>query len=236
MIWRVMTWNILGARDPDLGALAAVILERRPDVIAVQEIRHAQAVRLARRLGWRMHWVRKHFPYTPLIWWRAEGMAIVSPHPLDSVARATLTPDRSSWTYRRRVLIAATVRRESASLRIYDLHLSSESADRRIAQARTVVELIAAEHSAVPVAIAGDFNAKADLVEVLRELSAGGWTDAGGDDTNPSIAPMQRLDVILPPAGATVAEVDTPEGGQHWQELSDHLPVVVEFDLPDRAS
>ena len=80
-------------------------------------------------------------------------------------------------------------------------------------------------------AIAGDLNAKADIVEVFREFSVGGWTDAGGDDTNPSIAPMQRLDVVLPPPGAEVTLVDTPEGGQHWQELSDHLPVVVEFEL-----
>jgi endonuclease/exonuclease/phosphatase family metal-dependent hydrolase len=232
MMWRVMTWNVLGARDPDIGALAAVILERDPDAVAVQELRRSQAARLARRLGWRMQWVRKHFPYSPLVWWRAEGMAIISPHPLGSVVRATLTPELSSWTYRRRVLIAATVHRDGAALRIYDLHLSSESADRRIAQARTVVGLIAAEHPATPAVIAGDLNAKADLVEVLREFSVGGWVDAGGDDTNPSIAPMQRLDVILPPPGATVSDVVTPEGGQRWQELSDHLPVVIEFELP----
>jgi endonuclease/exonuclease/phosphatase family metal-dependent hydrolase len=46
--WRVMTWNLLGSHDPDLGGIAAVIREHEPDVVALQEVRRTQARGLAR--------------------------------------------------------------------------------------------------------------------------------------------------------------------------------------------
>ena len=47
--------------------------------------------------------------------------------------------------------------------------------------------------------------------------------------TNPSEAPDQRLDYVLVPTGSEVLLVDTPEGGDAWRAISDHLPVRVEF-------
>src|SRR6478609_6051968 len=88
--WRVMTWNVHGAAQPDLGRLADVMIEARPDAVAVQEIRRGQARRLATRLGWHHEWVFKHNGYWPL-WWRAEGLAILAPSPLDDVWRECLS-------------------------------------------------------------------------------------------------------------------------------------------------
>ena len=69
---------------------------------------------------------------------------------------------------------------------------------------------------------------------VLRELRAIGLVDHGGDFTNPSIAPMQRIDYVLLPESAIERRTFTPEGGEAWHRLSDHLPVLVEFTLPTK--
>lgn len=225
-----MTWNILGAHDPDLGAIAAVVREHEPDVLALQEVRRGQAKRLARRLGWQVVWARKHYPYSPLVWWRAEGLAIVSPWKLGGWLATSISPEVSTWTYRHRVLIAATVTRRDGSLRVFDTHLSGEDVDRRIAQARRVADRMRADpaHQCI---VAGDFNTTDGTeTEVLREFAAVGVVDHGGEHTNPSNAPYQRIDYVLLPQAARWIATHTPEGDDIWRRLSDHLPVLVEFE------
>ena len=51
MTWRVLTWNILGAKHPPLDRVVAHIRHCEPDVVALQEVRRGQARRLARILG-----------------------------------------------------------------------------------------------------------------------------------------------------------------------------------------
>ncbi len=229
--WRVMTWNVLGAHDPDLAELAAVIREHEPDVVAFQEIRRGQAKRLARRFGWSHVWARKHYPYTPLLWWRAEGLAIMSMWQLSGRLRTTITPEASTWTYRHRVLLAATVTRRDGSLRVFDTHLSGEDADRRLAQARRVADRIRADTATLRV-LAGDFNTiENSETEVLREFRVVGLADHGGDHTNPSNEPSQRIDYVLLPESARWTATHTPEGDDIWRRLSDHLPVLVEFEV-----
>ncbi len=229
--WRVMTWNLLGSHNPNLGDIAAVVREHEPDVLAAQEVRRRQARRLARRLGWRHVWTRKHYPYTPLVWWRAEGLAILSPWNVSDRLRTTISPGVSTWTYRHRVLLAATVTRRDGSLRVFDTHLSGEDIDRRIAQARRVADRVRADPAAQCV-LAGDFNTTDDTeTEILREFRAVGLVDHGGDVTNPSIAPYQRIDYVLIPASARWLATHTPVGGDTWNKLSDHVPLLVEFEL-----
>jgi endonuclease/exonuclease/phosphatase family metal-dependent hydrolase len=225
--WRVMTWNILGARHPNLDVIAEVIAGYRPDVVALQEVQRHQAAGLARRLVWRTMWTRKHYPYSPLVWWRAEGLAMLTPHMVSEMISASISPGVSTWIYLHRVAMAATVTRDSDILRIANTHLASHDADERIAQAHRVASLVGTRRPAV---VAGDFNA-VDEVEVIREFGSVGVVDTGGDYSNPSIAPNQRLDYVLIPESATVSDRLTPEGGERWHELSDHLPVLVEFSL-----
>jgi endonuclease/exonuclease/phosphatase family metal-dependent hydrolase len=66
---------------------------------------------------------------------------------------------------------------------------------------------------------------------VIREFRALGLVDPGGDFSNPAIAPKQRIDYVLMPESASVNAQRTPEGGETWSELSDHLPVFVEFTV-----
>ena len=54
--WRVLTWNILGARRPNLDVITKVIVAYEPDVVALQEVQRRQTHGLARRLGWKVVW------------------------------------------------------------------------------------------------------------------------------------------------------------------------------------
>ena len=100
-----MTWNVHGAARPDLGRLAEVLTEARPDVVAVQEIRRGTGA-AARQRGsvGTTSGSFKHNGYWPL-WWRAEGLAILSPSPLDDVWRECLSHRVSRRSHRRRVAI-----------------------------------------------------------------------------------------------------------------------------------
>ncbi|MCE9623192.1 MAG: endonuclease/exonuclease/phosphatase family protein [Actinomycetia bacterium] len=229
MTWRVLTWNILGAKSPEIDVVAAHLRISKPDVVALQEARQAQAKALAAALGWRMVWRRKHFPLTPLVWWRAEGLALLAPTALDDPRRYVLSRGFSTWTYRHRIMLAATVVRGGKRLRVCNVHLSSSHADERIEQARLAATFIRSEPSALRV-VCGDMNAANEL-EVIREFHAVGVRDTGGDFTSHSRAPSQRLDYVLVPEDAKVSAIDTPEGGDEWAALSDHLPVLVEFTV-----
>jgi endonuclease/exonuclease/phosphatase family metal-dependent hydrolase len=227
--WRILTWNLRGSHGPDLGLIADVIRERAPDVLALQEVRRGQAAALARLLGWQRTWARKHHPYTPLSWWTTEGLAIMSPYPLRDVVRRTISPGVSTWTFRHRIVVAATVVRPGGSLRLYDTHLAAHhQPDERIAQAGRVASLVADEAPALAV-VAGDLNAPGE-VEVIREFHSVGLRDPGGGPTNPAIMPRQRLDYVLVPEPAKVTSQWESPGGESWWELSDHVPVVVEFE------
>jgi endonuclease/exonuclease/phosphatase family metal-dependent hydrolase len=228
--WRVLTWNVRGSEHPNLELLAEVIEGYGPHVVALQEVQRRQARKLARRLGWQRRWTRKHYPYSPLVWWRAEGIAVLSPHPMTHVVHTTISPGVSTWVYRHRVLLAVTVTRGTTALRVYDTHLSSTDTDERIAQARRIAEVVA-EEAAPTAVVTGDLNTHPfDLAEIVREFHAVHLRDVGGDSSNPAIAPSQRLDMVLVPERATVVDQHTPEGGERWAALSDHVPVLVEFE------
>jgi endonuclease/exonuclease/phosphatase family metal-dependent hydrolase len=225
--WRVLTWNILGSHHPNLDVVSEVIKSYAPDFVALQEVQQRQARGLARRLGWRVVWTRKHYPYSPLLWWRAEGLAIMTPHAVGELISASISPGVSTWIYLHRVAMAATVTRGADVLRVVNTHLASHDADERIAQARRVVALVGNRRPAI---VTGDFNS-VDEAEVLREFGVIGLVDPGGDYSNPSIAPVQRIDYILIPDSAVVTVRLTPDGGERWNDLSDHLPIVVEFSV-----
>ena len=225
--WRVLTWNILGARNPNLDVISKVISGYLPDVVGLQEVRRHQVRGLAGHLGWKVVWTRKHYPFSPLVWWRAEGLAILTPHSVDELITISISPGVSTWTFKHRVAMAVTVSRTGETLRVANTHLASHDADERIAQARRVLPLIGSRRPAV---VAGDFNA-VDELEVIREFGTAELVDPGVGYSNPSIAPNQRLDYILIPDSATVTAQLTPEGGESWNQLSDHLPVFVEFSV-----
>ena len=85
---------------------------------------------------------------------------------------------------------------------------------------RVGAELFAAEGAQVVVADLSDGD------EVVDAIAA-----TGGEHSSPAIAPRSRLDYVLVPLSTHVTSRLSPAGGEHWQRLSDHLPVLVEFTL-----
>ncbi len=228
--WSVMTWNVRGAGRPDLDDLAAVVRTETPDALVLQEIRRAQAIGLAQRLGMRFTWARKHWPWTPLFWRLAEGMAIMTPHALDAAGHTEISDGTSSWTHRRRIAQWSLVGREDTSAyRVYNLHLSSHHrAAARRTEAVKIAEIIAEHGDAPPAIVAGDFNDGADG-SIIFALP--GIEHVVPPPTNPAEAPVQVLDHVLLPADAERVAVSVPAGGREWAARSDHLPVTVRFTI-----
>lgn len=228
--WCVTTWNIRGAGRPDLDDLAAVVRAASPDVVVIQEVRRAQAAALAERLRMRYTWARKHWPWTPLLWRLAEGMAIMTPHALDAAGHTEISDGASSWSYRRRIAQWALVgRADTSAYRVYNAHLSPhEARAERRAEAVRVAEIVAEHGDAPPAVVAGDFNDHSDP-HVIYALP--GLEHVVPSPTNPADVPTQVLDHVLLPADAVDVAVSTPAGGPEWAKRSDHLPVTVRFSL-----
>ena len=228
--WAVLTWNVHGSAGPDVDAAADAIRNEAPDIVVVQEIRKGQAAALAAALRMRYSWALKHSPYTKLMWWRAEGMAILTPHLLDAVGHTEVSDGQPMRSWRRRIAQWGLVGRADRSmLMIYNLHLSphQDAASRR-AEAARVSELVASIGDDPPPVVAGDFN-DADDPSIIEALP--GVEHVVPPMSNPSEAPSQLLDHVLLPAHATEVTVSVPAGGDDWSAISDHLPVTVRFTL-----
>lgn len=229
--WSVMTWNVHGSARPRIDALAEAIAAEAPDVVALQEIRSHQARALARALGMRRTWSLKHRPATRLLWWLAEGLAILTPHDLADEGHRELTIGVKANTYRRRIVVWCDVIRDDDRLRVYDAHLDSDpDPHERRAQAARLAHLSVEQTAGRPFVIAGDLNDHDD-VEVIAALPLIEHLD-GIPPTNPADAPDQHLDHVLLPPDAAAVSVTVPAGGDEWAAMSDHLPVTARFTLP----
>lgn len=237
--WTVTSWNLLGSADPDIDAIARHLASFAPDIAALQEVRRSQARQLAAALGWQSAWRRKHYPYSPVVWWRAEGLAILSPHPIVAVRRHTLSTGHPIWNYRHRIMLSATVRRplldgtHGGTLDVHDVHLSSDSTDERVLQAQRAATVARSRRDVCrdELVVCGDLNAS-DEPSVIASFASLGLVDPGGPHTVKADVPARRLDYVLVPATARSVSVSTPEGGTDWRQLSDHLPVTTRFELP----
>jgi endonuclease/exonuclease/phosphatase family metal-dependent hydrolase len=228
--WTVLTWNLHGSAGPDLDAAAAAIIDESPDIVVLQEVRKRQAASLAGSVRMRYSWVFKHAPYTKLLWWRSEGMAIMTPHLLDAVGHTEISDHQPTRSWRRRVAQWGLVGRADRSMvMIYNLHLSPhDDHESRRAEAGRVNELVANIGDDPPPIVAGDFN-DADDPSVIDALP--GVEHVVPAMSNPSDDPIQLLDHVLLPAGATEVTVSVPSGGPEWAAISDHLPVTVRCTL-----
>ena len=228
--WSVLTWNLHGSAGPDIEAAARSIRAQAPDIVVLQEVRKHHTEALARALTMRYSWALKHAPYTRVMWWRSEGMAILTPHLLDAVGHTEISDDQPMRSWRRRLAQWALVGRADRSMvMIYNLHLSPhQDADSRRSEARRVAAIVEEIGDDPPPIVAGDFNDADDpsIIEVLP-----GVEHERPADTNPSESPSQLLDHVLLPANATDVSVTVPAGGPEWAAISDHLPVTVRFAL-----
>lgn len=228
--WTVVSWNVLGARRPDLSRLADVLAERSPDVVMLQEVQRGQAEELARRLGMRFTWAFKHNPWRPFFSAWAEGAAILTPHQLGAPAHTQISTAGSKRSWRRRILQWALVGRDDRSAYlVYNAHLTpdAQESEARMGEGRRIAEIVAENGDSPPAIIGGDMNA--DVGESVLDVIPGRRAETSA--TNPADAPVVTIDHVVVPDAATVVSADVPEGGAEWRELSDHLPVTVTFSL-----
>jgi endonuclease/exonuclease/phosphatase family metal-dependent hydrolase len=231
----------------DLARLATVLAAADADVVCLQEVdRHFgarsedvdQALLLSRALDMRLAW----------------GPAIDEPRGDDETVRrqygnALLSrlPIRDTTVHRLpgdgepRSALRVEVDVGGRRLWVITTHLTTQSAEARAAQAKTLARLHDGPGKAV---ILGDFNARPDAPElaVLRHRFADAWELARDRDdqagwrfwqhdagrTHPARWPHKRIDQVWVTPGIGVPAARVLDGAG----ASDHLPLVVDLDLP----
>jgi endonuclease/exonuclease/phosphatase family metal-dependent hydrolase len=228
--WAVTTWNVHGSEHPDLRAVARVLQTETPDIVLFQEIRRSQAIALATGLGMRFTWARKHYPYSRVVYRRAEGLAIMTPHALGAAGHTELTDRASHNSWRRRIAQWALVgRSDGSTIRAYNIHLSPHEAPAsRRAEAVRLTEIVSEHGDTSDVIVGGDFN---DDLDPSVIFALPGIEHLTPPSTNPAHDPQQLLDHVLLPVEARDVSVTVPNGDASWAAISDHLPVTVRFTL-----
>jgi endonuclease/exonuclease/phosphatase family metal-dependent hydrolase len=162
------------------------------------------------------------------------GNALLSRWPLGVVRHH----DVSDHRLEQRGLLHVTVQWQQVMLHVVVVHLGLIHTS-RVRQAEQVAELVAREVPAdEPVVIAGDFN---DWNEKLDDIFHGAdlWRarteNVERAPTFPSRVPVLALDRVYT-RGLRCQNLLVPRGGA-WARMSDHLPLVAEFELgePIRA-
>ncbi|WP_175491103.1 endonuclease/exonuclease/phosphatase family protein [Pontibacter chinhatensis] len=229
---RVMSYNIHHANPPirpgviDLDAIARVIREQNPDLVALQEVdvntsrsgNINQAVVLAEKLGMNFFFARA------IDFGGGEyGVAILSRYPLSETSLVQL-PEDAAPEAEDRVLATANVTLPGGkTIRFGSTHLDVQNAANRLQQVQTINRIAAQEH--LPFILAGDFN---DLPEsaAIAELDKA-FTRTCQSDCAPTIpvdVPTRAIDFIAFSKASgfkVVSQQVIPE-----RYASDHLPVV----------
>ncbi len=238
---RVLCYNIHHGKGMDgridLPRIAEVIRKQRPDLVALQEVdvgvERSGRVHQLRRLG-ELTGMASRFGPTQDHQGGLCGNGVLSRLPILDVVIHPLpyTPwSREHPTYPRG-LIAITVKGPNGKpLRFISTHFQHNVAEDRLAQARRINELFAAEGDDLPGILAGDLNALPDS-EPMTELHRL-WTNTMNTPAAPSAPspePHSRIDYILyRPAGSmkrlSCEVIDETKA-------SDHLPVLSVFELP----
>lgn len=142
--------------------------------------------------------------------------------------------DMSDHRFEQRGLLHSELRVHGRALHVVVVHLGLIKAS-RVRQLAQLLQFIAREIPAdAPLVVAGDFNdwgttvqqtlGTAGLVAFEQEKAA----------TYPSRMPVVQLDYVYA-RGLTPITVQIPRG-RIWGRMSDHLPLIADFDLPLDAS
>jgi endonuclease/exonuclease/phosphatase family metal-dependent hydrolase len=114
---------------------------------------------------------------------------------------------------------------EMQDFAVFLVHLSLKYRHRHL-QLRHLYDLISVTHK--PVIVAGDFNTFWGENEIYLFMKAAGLTSANRNSTPtyPSRSPRKELDFVLYQDGIKMLDFDVPD-----VKLSDHLPLVFDFDI-----
>ncbi len=237
---RILCYNIHYGQGNDgvydLERLAAVIKAVDPDLVALQEVdvvvRRSGKVHQAKKLG-ELTGLKVHYGPTQHYEGGLFGNAVLTKHPVSEVLVHPLpyteaTPEITTYP---RGFIAVTVEAPGGKpVRFVSTHFQHNVEEDRIAEAKAVNELLAAEGDALPIILAGDINAKPDSEPMKILLSK--WTNVTDEafaPTVPSKEPTSRIDYIFFRTGDPFAVKEArviPEA-----MASDHRPVFAVLEL-----
>ena len=240
---RIMTYNVhlcIGAdRRVDIGRVADVIAAQRPDIIALQELDIGrartggldQAHELARRLG-----MRFHFNAAMTLENEAYGDAIlthlperlVKAGPLPGYPRlARLEPRGALWV---------AIQVGGQEVQVITTHLGLVPQEQRLqAAALSGINWLGHPERRNPTILLGDLNAhrRSSVCQTLlrslrdaRQMIDG----AAGIATFPSTLPIIGIDHVFVSEDLVVRSIKAP-ADRLSRQASDHLPLVVDFDL-----
>jgi endonuclease/exonuclease/phosphatase family metal-dependent hydrolase len=233
---RVLVWNLHHGQGGDgeinLPRIAARIREANPDVVLIQEIDQNctrsgfvdQPAELGRLVG--MH---PAFGRAIDLQGGQYGLAILSRGPLQEPRVHPLPGEGES-----RILFTATLSHGGTTLTLANTHLDHQSPEARTAQTAAIHRIL--EPLAMPIVLAGDFNATPDSPEmaVLRRPPWTFLTKADPPATFPAHQPKVEIDHVItrglptpsvPHDAPLVTVINEPIA-------SDHRPLLVAIPLP----
>lgn len=202
-IVKVLSFNILhGATtqgDFNLDNIAKVILQTRPDLVALQEVdfqtNRAKKYDLATELGWRTHMAplfARAMPYDD----GEYGEGVLSKWTFISTRNVPLP--HSPGNEPRAAAEIITVLPSGDTIAFVGTHLDHTSNETdRIAQAERINEVFS--QNKYPTILAGDLNAtpESKTIAILRELWAVSDKSNNPDYTFPSSNPQKKIDYVM---------------------------------------
>ena len=249
---RLMTYNVHGCvgvdRKLDVGRIAAVIAQGRPEIVALQELdvgrarsgRMDQAHEIAVRLG-----MRFHFNSAFNVEEEQYGDAILTSLPHRLVRKGPLPTLPRARLERRGALWVAVQLAHEVELQVINTHLGLVPLEQR-GQVSALLGPDWTGHRAWrgPAVLMGDLNATSRyaayrrLGRQMRDVQRrpdGRRTGRPAVRTFPSRLPVLRLDHMFLSAGLEVREVLTV-ATPLARVASDHLPLVAEIEVMAAAS
>ncbi|MFT5466518.1 MAG: endonuclease/exonuclease/phosphatase family metal-dependent hydrolase [Verrucomicrobiales bacterium] len=237
---RILCYNIhwcLGMDgEYDVERIAKVIKDTKPDLVALQEIdvgvkrsgRVHEAQKLAELTG-----MAVRLGPTQAYEGGLFGNAVLTNLPILDVAIHPLPYTESTpelVTYPRGAIAVTVEGPDGQPLRFVSTHFQHNVHEDRVAEAKAINALFAADGDETPTILAGDINAKPEDEPVQQLLTR--WTNATNDPpapTVPSKDPKSRIDYIFyrPAASFKMLEakvIDEPMA-------SDHRPVFAILEL-----
>jgi endonuclease/exonuclease/phosphatase family metal-dependent hydrolase len=257
---RVMTFNIRTATEADgphqwehrRDAVAAMLTDRRPDVLGVQEARKSQIDDLVARLGEDYAWVGEgrdgsgRGEFCPIFYHPAKlklrdhGTFWVSESPSEpSVGWDAAFPRIATWA-------KFADRHTGREFLVLNTHLDHKGVRARTEGAKLLIERLSQLSNGLPVILTADLNRRPDsdvylvMTETLRDVTrardAGhsgpsetftGWLDR----PRPASRPAATLDYILVSPSVRVRWTQTLPSEWGGRQMSDHRAVMADLNL-----
>jgi len=249
-------WNYSGPWKERRRAIASIIQQHLPDVVALQETRHdfryergrGQAEQIAELTQYIPTWTLGQV-YVPIL--RVdEGVSFLTRVPPSAVTTRHLTRNRHERDdENQRLCLGLTLPRARGSVHVFNTHFSM-SAPARGQNAREVFEFVKDQSGSEPAILMGDLNSEPHTPEIRfligEEVLAGTPPPAGDFQdcwtalhphepgfTYGSGTPVRRIDYVLARNVATSPRSAEIVGAAMVNGVypSDHMGLLVEFDL-----